>query len=133
MPTLTVKNIPDELYERLKQSAGEHRRSLNSEILVCLERALYSERVDPQAVLARADAERILRGADYEVDLGRVLAVAERTGRCALDCEHAALARELGVPYVTADRALAAAMGQGTVWFGELGEAGEEKALDVER
>lgn len=58
MPTLTVKNIPDELYERLKQSAGEHRRSLNSEILVCLERALYSERVDPQAVLARADALR---------------------------------------------------------------------------
>jgi len=58
VPTLTVKNIPDELYERLKQSAAEHRRSLNSEILVCLERALYSERVDPQAVLARADALR---------------------------------------------------------------------------
>ena len=58
MPTLTVKNIPDELYERLKLSAAEHRRSLNSEILVCLERALFSERVDPQAVLARADALR---------------------------------------------------------------------------
>ena len=85
------------------------------------------------AVQLAADAERILRGADYEVELGRVLAVAERTGRCALDCEHAALARELGVPYVTADRALATAMGQGTVWLGELGEAGEETALDVER
>ena len=58
MPTLTVKNIPQELYERLKQSAAEHRRSINSEILVCLERSLYSERVDPQAVLARADALR---------------------------------------------------------------------------
>lgn len=58
MPTLTVKNIPDELYERLKLSAAEHRRSLNSEILVCLERALFSERVDPQAVLARADSLR---------------------------------------------------------------------------
>jgi plasmid stability protein len=58
VPTLTLKNIPQELYERLKQSAVEHRRSINSEILVCLERALYSERVDPQAVLARADALR---------------------------------------------------------------------------
>ena len=58
MPTLTVKNIPDELYERLKRSAAEHRRSINSEILVCIERALYSERVDPEAVLARADALR---------------------------------------------------------------------------
>jgi plasmid stability protein len=58
VPTLTLKNIPDELYERLKQSAVEHRRSLNSEILVCLDRALHSERIDPQAVLARADALR---------------------------------------------------------------------------
>jgi antitoxin FitA len=56
VPTLTVKNIPDELYERLKRSAAEHRRSLNSEILVCIERALHSERIDPEAVLARADA-----------------------------------------------------------------------------
>ena len=58
MPTLTVKNIPDALYERLKQSAAEHRRSLNSEILVCLERALVSERVDVRAQLARLDALR---------------------------------------------------------------------------
>lgn len=56
--TLTVKNIPTELYERLKASATEHRRSLNSEILVCLERALLSERLDPAAQLARADALR---------------------------------------------------------------------------
>ncbi len=58
VPTLTLKNIPKDLYERLKQRAAEHRRSINSEILVCLERALHSERVDPQALLARADAVR---------------------------------------------------------------------------
>lgn len=58
MATLTVKNIPTELYERLKASAAEHRRSLNSEILVCLERALFSERLDPATQLARADALR---------------------------------------------------------------------------
>ena len=58
MPTLTVKNIPDELYDRLRQSAAEHRRSINSEILVCLERALLSERLDPRTQLARLDALR---------------------------------------------------------------------------
>jgi len=72
------------------------------------------------ALQLAADAERVLRGADYEVDLARVLAVAERTARCAMDCEHLALAHELGVPYVTADRDLAAAMGEGTVWLGEM-------------
>ncbi|HEY0972476.1 MAG TPA: Arc family DNA-binding protein [Gemmatimonadales bacterium] len=58
MPTLTIKNVPDELYERIKESAAEHRRSINSEIIVCLERALASHRLDPEALLARADAMR---------------------------------------------------------------------------
>ncbi|MCF7816522.1 MAG: Arc family DNA-binding protein [Kiritimatiellales bacterium] len=40
MPSITIKNIDPELYERLKQQAAEHRRSLNSEAIVCLERSL---------------------------------------------------------------------------------------------
>ncbi|HNS57464.1 MAG TPA: Arc family DNA-binding protein, partial [Nitrosomonas europaea] len=41
MPTtLTLKNIPDDVYERLKVAAEVHRRSLNSEIIVCLETVL---------------------------------------------------------------------------------------------
>jgi plasmid stability protein len=40
MPTITVKNIPTELYELLKQSAAANRRSINSEILTCIERAV---------------------------------------------------------------------------------------------
>lgn len=58
MPTITLKHIPDELYERLKESAADHRRSLNSEIIVRLEQALLSARIDPDAFLARADARR---------------------------------------------------------------------------
>jgi len=30
MPAVTVKNIPDELYKKLKDSAANHRRSINS-------------------------------------------------------------------------------------------------------
>jgi antitoxin FitA len=58
MPTITLKNIPDELYERLKESAADHRRSLNSEVIVRLEQALLSVRIDPDAFLARVDARR---------------------------------------------------------------------------
>ena len=56
MPSLTIKNVPDDLYKRLKESANEHRRSVNSEVIICLERALRSRRVDPEAFLSRIDA-----------------------------------------------------------------------------
>lgn len=58
MATVTIKNIPDELYERLKESAAQHRRSLNSEVIVCIEKALGSTQIDPEAFLASARALR---------------------------------------------------------------------------
>ena len=55
MPTtLTLKNIPDEVYDRLKASADAHRRSLNSEAIVCLETVLLPSRLEPAERLARA-------------------------------------------------------------------------------
>jgi len=60
MPTtLTLKNIPDEVYVRLKASVETHRRSLNSEAIVCLESVLSPGRATPGERLARA---RELRG-----------------------------------------------------------------------
>jgi plasmid stability protein len=56
--TLTLKNIPDEVYERLKASAAMHRRSLNSEAIVCLESVLMPGRTEPAQRLARARALR---------------------------------------------------------------------------
>ncbi len=54
MPTtLTLKNIPDQLYHLLKQSAEAHRRSMNSEALVCLEAMLLPTRMSPEDRLAR--------------------------------------------------------------------------------
>ena len=58
MATFTVKNIPDDLYERLKQLADANRRSVNSEIIVCIEQAVRSHPVAPEAVLASARALR---------------------------------------------------------------------------
>ena len=36
MPTLTLKDVPDELYRRLAERAEQHRRSLEAEALDCL-------------------------------------------------------------------------------------------------
>ncbi len=54
MSTITIKNIPEELYTRLKQLAETNRRSINSEIIMCIEHAVYSEALDPAVALTRA-------------------------------------------------------------------------------
>ena len=54
MPTLTVKNIPEDLYTQLKHYAAINRRSLNSEILVCIEKVIRSSRIPPEISLTRA-------------------------------------------------------------------------------
>ena len=54
MPALTLKNIPDDLYSQLKEAAKAHRRSLNSEILYCVERTLGSHKIDVSEHLAIA-------------------------------------------------------------------------------
>jgi len=56
--TLTLKNIPDEVYDRLKRSAKQHRRSMNSEAIVCLEAVLLPSKLTPAERLARVHALR---------------------------------------------------------------------------
>lgn len=56
--TLTLKNIPDQVYERLKAAAETHRRSLNSEAIVCLESVLLPGSIEPGERIARARALR---------------------------------------------------------------------------
>ena len=53
MTNLTVKNVPEELYKRLKDSAAQHRRSLNNEVIARLDEAMRSQRVDPEAFLTQ--------------------------------------------------------------------------------
>ena len=54
MATLTIKNIPEDLYIKLKQHAKIHRRSLNSEVILCIERTIRNRKIHPDAYLARA-------------------------------------------------------------------------------
>jgi antitoxin FitA len=57
MATLTLKNVPDDLYERLKQRAARHRRSLNQEVIAVLE-AVEQPESDP-AKIALTSRERM--------------------------------------------------------------------------
>ncbi len=54
MPTITVKNIPVDIYEKLKKSADINRRSINREIIACIERAVQSQPINPDLLLANA-------------------------------------------------------------------------------
>ena len=54
----TIKGIPDDLYAELKARASANRRSVNGEIITSLEESLRGRRVDPETMLARADAVR---------------------------------------------------------------------------
>ena len=60
MVTFTVKNIPPSLYERLKKSAELNRRSINSEIIFCIEKTVQSQVLDTDQLLAKARKLRTL-------------------------------------------------------------------------
>ena len=57
MATITLKNIPTELYSKLKVSAQVNRRSINSEAIICLEKVLLSRRRSVEEVIE--DARRL--------------------------------------------------------------------------
>lgn len=54
MPNITVKNIPDNLYEDLKRSAKINRRSINQEIIMCIENTVKRKIESPAQVLEKA-------------------------------------------------------------------------------
>jgi antitoxin FitA len=79
MASVTVKNIPLELLVHLKQAAESSRRSLNSEMIVCLERALGRRTLTEEAILSRARRWRA-RTSRCRVTTKEVTA-AKRSGR----------------------------------------------------
>lgn len=58
MATLTIKNLPDEIYATLTKTAKRHRRSINSEAIVRLEQGLLSVEPDLDTTLARIRRNR---------------------------------------------------------------------------
>ena len=52
MPTLTVRDVPDDLYARLQRQAQAHRRSLSAEIVALLQWALDEAECTSESLLA---------------------------------------------------------------------------------
>lgn len=79
MATVTLKNIPDELYDQIKQSARTNRRSINSEIIMCIEMTLRGRKIDPAKVIAAARALR--RRTSGHLFTEKEITKAKNTGR----------------------------------------------------
>jgi len=54
MPSITVKNIPEEIYDRVREQANAHHRSINSEIIACLEQTVNPQHISTNDILQEA-------------------------------------------------------------------------------
>jgi plasmid stability protein len=80
LATLTIKNLPDALYAQLKARAAQHRRSINSEAILAVERALTeAPRGDPANLLATLRRGRARLKGLYLTD--KELRAARESGR----------------------------------------------------
>ncbi len=79
MAIITVKGIPEDLYRRLKESARANRHSINSEVIVCIERFVRPQELEPEALLTRARCLREKPG-EYQIT-DREFSEAQRIGR----------------------------------------------------
>ena len=52
MLSITLKNIPENLYDEIKRSAVDNYRSINCEILIRLNQSLSAEKRNPDAIIA---------------------------------------------------------------------------------
>lgn len=52
--SITLKNIPDHVYTSLRAAADAHHRSLNGEIIACLEQSLFPQKNNAHEHLAKA-------------------------------------------------------------------------------
>lgn len=79
IPALTIKGLPEPIYRRLKAQAESNHRSLNGEIIACLERAVGAGPFDPAAWLADVAAFQQRSGSLAMTD--EELRAARRMGR----------------------------------------------------
>jgi len=54
MATLSIKNFDDRLYEKLKQQANAHHRSIAGEVTTIIERALGERSIQEEELFQRA-------------------------------------------------------------------------------
>ena len=81
MAVLTIRNVPDDVYDRLRERATAQRRSINSEAIECLRFALTRRERDVEGYLDRARAMREQLAARRVSMNTKELTAAKREGR----------------------------------------------------
>lgn len=70
MPNFTLKQIPEEVYVKLKKQAEAHRRSMNSEIIACLEKVVNPREVEAIEILDKArEMRKLISGSISTTDI----------------------------------------------------------------
>ena len=80
MATLTIKNMPDILYQDLKEQAMLNHRSLNSEAIVSLALVVHKNHISAHDVLLNARALRIKANVDI-ILTDKIINYAKQQGR----------------------------------------------------
>ena len=55
MPAITIKNVPNELYDDIKKSASKNLRSINNEIIYRLRKTLFQRKINPNRLISKID------------------------------------------------------------------------------
>lgn len=63
-PILHVRNVPDDLYERIRQRAGRKNRSISAEVVSLLDQALAEAEPSQAEVLENIRRRRFFRPSD---------------------------------------------------------------------
>ncbi|MCC5935477.1 MAG: hypothetical protein JJU35_14615 [Balneolales bacterium] len=56
---ITLREVPDDMYEKLLKQAAINQRSLENEVITCLKQSLEADRKTPDQVIARAKQIRL--------------------------------------------------------------------------
>jgi len=75
MPALTIKNIPDDVYNALKDRSKQQHRSINSEVIMFLKRSLLPKRISSEERLStiRAIRSQVKSGAITAEDINQAI------------------------------------------------------------
>ncbi len=70
MPSLILRDIPEEVHRRLRERARRHRRSMTKEAVEILERGLFAEEPVHLPPLVRSGTEIPVEEIDRAIDEG---------------------------------------------------------------
>ncbi len=70
MNNITIRNISDRIHKKLKKRSELSRRSINSEIIACLEESLFTNKNEVEQILRKS--QEIRNNLNFEITLSEL-------------------------------------------------------------